>query len=102
VRWCALDSVQAASESEIRDSLARQQWGDLDNLDAAIERAVSDVEMPQVRSTLPEDASFRCVVDYIGAYAHWDLPSNEPAYDSYALETVGDYTRTANEISNLA
>ncbi|MEA5407705.1 hypothetical protein VB773_09085 [Haloarculaceae archaeon H-GB2-1] len=76
VRWCSLDSVQAVSEREIRDELARRQWDNIDDLDAAIERAISDVEQPQVRSTLPEDAAFRCIVDYIGAYAHWNLPSN--------------------------
>ncbi|QGA82047.1 hypothetical protein [Halomicrobium sp. LC1Hm] len=79
VRWCSLDSVQAASESEIRDDLARRQWDDLDDLDAAIERAISDVEQSQVRSTLPEKAKVRCVVDYIGAYAYWDLLSDEPS-----------------------
>jgi hypothetical protein len=67
--------VQAASEREIRDELARRQWDDIDDLDAAIERAISDVEQPQVRSTLPEDATFRCVVDYIGAYIHSNIPS---------------------------
>ncbi|WP_239642334.1 hypothetical protein [Haloarcula amylolytica] len=76
VRWCSVDSVQAASESEIRDSLARRHWDDIDDLDAAIERAISDVEQPQVCSTLPSDNSFRCIVDYIGAYSYWDLPTN--------------------------
>jgi len=74
VRWCSLDSVQDSSEIEIRDDLARRQWDDLDDLDAAVERAISDVEQPQVRSTLPKDASFRCIVDYIGAYTYWNLP----------------------------
>lgn len=30
-----------------------------------------------VRSTLPEESSFRCVITYLGAYAYWDLPSEE-------------------------
>ena len=74
VRWCSLDSVQAASEREIRDDLARRQWDHTDDLDAAVERAISDVEQPQVRSTLPEEVTFQCVVDYIGAYSYWNLP----------------------------
>jgi len=77
VRWCSLDSVQAATEPDIRDSLARRQWGNIDDLDATIERALSDVEQPQVRSILPEEAKFRCIVDYIGAYSCWDLPASE-------------------------
>ncbi|WP_228841748.1 hypothetical protein [Haloarcula sp. CBA1127] len=90
VRWCSLDSVQAASESEIRDDLARRQWDDLDNLDASVERAISDVEQPQVRSTLPKEATFRCIVDYIGAYAYWDLPSSELADSPCNFETAED------------
>ncbi|MDQ2072714.1 hypothetical protein RBH20_09220 [Haloarcula sp. H-GB4] len=90
VRWCSLDSVQATSESEIRDELARRQWDDLNDFDAAVERAISDVEQPQVRSTLPEKAEFRCVVDYIGAYAYWDLPNDALADISYNLEATED------------
>jgi len=92
VQWCSLDSVQAASEREIRDDLARRQWDDLDDLDAAVERAISDVEQPQVRSTLPEEATFRCVVDYIGAYAYWDCPSDELGDGHNDLEPFEDST----------
>jgi hypothetical protein len=82
--------VQAVSEREIRDDLARRQWDDIDDLDAAIERAISDVEQPQVRSTLPEDAIFRSVVDYIGAYAYWNLPGSELSETSNGLQTGGE------------
>ena len=91
VRWCSLDSVRAASESDLRDDLARRQWDDVDDLDAAIERALSEVETPAVRSTLPEEASFRCIVNYRGAYAYWDLPSGE-LDQSRDLELVEDHT----------
>jgi hypothetical protein len=77
VRYCALDSIRATCESSIRDDLARRSWDDLDDLGAAIECAIADVEQPQVRSTLPDEAPFRCVVDYLGAYAYWNLPSSE-------------------------
>jgi hypothetical protein len=90
VRWCSLDSVQQASEGEIRDALARRQWNDLDDLDAAIERAISEVEQPQVRSTLPEGTTFQCIVDYIGAYAYWDLPSDELGDGQQDFEAVED------------
>ncbi|NHX41336.1 MULTISPECIES: hypothetical protein [Haloarcula] len=86
VRWCSLDSVQATSKRQIRDGLARRQWDDLDNFNAAVERATSYLDHPQVRSTLPEDATFRCVVDYIGAYAYWDIPSNKPIDRCRALK----------------
>jgi len=98
VRWCSLDSVQNASENEIRDDLARRQWGDLDHLDAAIERAISDVEQPQVRSTLPEETTFRCIVDYIGAYAYWDLPSDELGDGQQELKVVEDCTNDGNDM----
>ncbi|WP_424017994.1 hypothetical protein ACOZ4N_19320 [Halorientalis pallida] len=91
VRWCSLDSVRAVSESSITNALARRQWEDLDDLDAAIDRALSEVERPAVRSTLPEEASYRCIVDYIGAYAYWDLPSHE----------IRDSTRDLKDIENL-
>ncbi|MFC7059173.1 hypothetical protein [Halovenus salina] len=35
------------------------------------------MEQPEVRSTLPEESSYRCVISYIGAYAYWDLPTDE-------------------------
>jgi hypothetical protein len=98
VRWCSLDSVQAVSEREIRDTLARRQWDDIDDLNAAIERAISDVEQPQVRSTLPKDASFRCVVDYIGAYAYWNIPNNELDGGFQSLETTEDCTADDNGV----
>ncbi|QPV63181.1 hypothetical protein I7X12_00670 [Halosimplex litoreum] len=98
VRWCSLDSVQKASEGEIRDALARQQWDDLDDLDAAIERTILDVEQPQVRSTLPEETAFQCIVDYIGAYAYWDLPSDELGDRQQNLEIVEDCIDDGNDM----
>ncbi|MFC6976516.1 hypothetical protein ACFQL1_20445 [Halomicroarcula sp. GCM10025709] len=88
VRWCTLDSVRAASERQIRDDLARRRWDDLDDLEAATERAITDVEQPQLRATMPEEPVFRCVVDYIGAYASWDIPGGETA--SSEFEQVED------------
>jgi len=77
VRRCSLESVSTACEPTIRETLARRRWDDLDNLEAGIERAVSAVESPGVRSTLPEEASYRCVVNYLGAYEYWDLPMKD-------------------------
>ncbi|WP_049940782.1 MULTISPECIES: hypothetical protein [Halomicrobium] len=48
------------------------------------------MEQPQVRSTLPEEATFRCIVDYIGAYAYWDFPSDELGDGQQDLEAVED------------
>ena len=97
VRWCSLDSVRVACETSIRDDLARLRWDDLDNLDAAIDRALAEVENPSVRSTLPEEASFRCVVDYLGAYAYWDLPSHELDDNSTDLEAIEDFVDETNK-----
>jgi len=48
------------------------------------------VEQPQVHSTLPEETSFRCIVNYIGAYAYWDLPSDEFRDGFHDLEAAED------------
>lgn len=69
------------------DALARRQWKDLRDLDAAIERAVCDVERPAVRSTLPEEVVYQCIVDYIGAYAYWDIPTTK-LVDGSSIEAV--------------
>jgi hypothetical protein len=98
VRYCALNTIRATCESSIRDDLARRSWDDLDDLDAAIERAVSDVEQPEVRSTLPDESPFRCVVDYIGAYAYWDLPDGEFTRDSRSLEAIEDCADAPDEL----
>ncbi|MFD1586180.1 hypothetical protein ACFR9U_04240 [Halorientalis brevis] len=101
VRWCSLDSVRAACETSIRDDLARLRWDNLDDLDAAIDRAISDVENPTVRSTLPDEASFRCVVDYIGAYAYWDIPSGEVADQSCNLEAVEEFINSDYDTAEI-
>lgn len=101
VRWCSLDSVRAASESAISDDLARRRWDNLDDLDVTINRALSGVETPAVRSTLPDEAGYRCVVDYIGAYAYWDLPSVEIGGRSCELEAIEDLVREGEELPEV-
>ena len=88
VRWCSLDSVKETIESEVRDELAARSWDSLDDLEAALERARSNVEHPQVRSTLPPEVNFRCVVDYLGAYTYWDLPKCDFGTGKQYLEAV--------------
>lgn len=90
IRWCLLDSVRTASEPELRDELPRRQWDEIGDIDAAVERTLSQVETPAVRSALPDEASFRCIVNYRGAYAYWDLPSGEPDR-TRDLELVEDH-----------
>ncbi|WP_336329230.1 hypothetical protein [Haloarcula sp. CGMCC 1.2071] len=102
VRWCSLDSIQAASERAIHDSLASRDWDDIDNFTAAVERAISDVEQPQIRSILPEEVAYRCVVDYIGAYAHWDLPSSNLIGRSKHLEVTEDCIVEADNFSHIS
>ncbi|MBX0348066.1 hypothetical protein EGH26_07610 [Halomicroarcula pellucida] len=99
VRWCSLDSTKAASEQEIRDDLARRQWDDIADLEAAIDRAISDVEQPPVRSTLPEKSTFSCVIDYLGAYAYWDIPNNEFFHSTQHLDTYPNSTHNDENIS---
>ena len=94
MRWDPLESVKATCETTIRDWLARRRW---DDLDAAIERAIADVEQPGVRSTLPDEGSFRCVIDYRGAYAYWDLPTDTITV-SRNLETVEGHVSEDDEL----
>ncbi|WP_018257665.1 hypothetical protein [Halomicrobium katesii] len=56
------------------------------------------MEQPQVRSTLPEEAEFRCVVDYIGAYAYRDLPSDELGDGQQDLEVVEDCADDGDDV----
>ncbi|MXR51124.1 hypothetical protein GRX03_05820 [Halovenus sp. WSH3] len=97
VRDRSLDSMKAACESSIKDTLARRRWTDIDDLDAAIERAISDVENPAVRSTLPDESSFRCIINYRGAYAYWDLPADGTTV-SIDLEAIEDYVAKDEEL----
>ncbi|WP_245683195.1 hypothetical protein [Halovenus aranensis] len=101
VRYCSLDSLKAACEDTIRDELARRQWDDLDNFEAAIERALSETEQPAVRSTLPEESSYRCIIDYVGAYAYWDLPSGAVDDTHRDVETVEDCVDTSPDLPEV-
>jgi hypothetical protein len=98
VRFCSLDSVKAACETTLCDELARRQWDDLDNLEAAIERAISETERPGVRATLPEESTYLCSINYIGAYAYWDLPSNAVDDGYRDLEDVEDSAVTEDSL----
>jgi len=90
VRNCVISSLQNLCASEIRKSVARRQWDDLDNLDAAIERAISDIEQPDVRSTMPEEPRFQFIIDYIGAFAYWDLLHGELISSHYNIQDEQD------------
>ena len=94
VRESTLDSIRSACESPIRDTLARHHWDNIEDLDAAIERALADVEQPEVRSILPEEVPFKCVVNYIGAYMYWDLPDSAVSTSSVSLGDAERHTET--------
>jgi hypothetical protein len=46
---------------------------------------------------LPDEAGYRCVVDYIGAYAYWDLPSCERPEQPRDLEAVENLVDDGDE-----
>lgn len=101
VRFCSLDSVKAACETTVREELARRQWEDLDNLEAEIERAISETERPGVRATLPDESPYWCSIDYIGAYAYWDLPSGAIDGEHRDLEAVEDSVDTDDSLPEI-
>jgi hypothetical protein len=90
VRDYSLDTLQRLARPEVSDHFARRSWDDLDDLDAAIERAITETETPTVRTTLPDEKPYRVAIDYLGAYARWDLPSASVGPQPRDLETVED------------
>ena len=77
VRWAGVDSVKRLAHQEILDDYARRSWSSIDELEAAVTEVAERVVTPNVESTLPDPADFGVVINYIGAYAKWDLPTEE-------------------------
>ncbi|WP_159899176.1 hypothetical protein [Salinirussus salinus] len=88
VRDCSLQTLHQIVCPELYDSLARRSWNDLTDLNSAVKYALSQIDTPILRSTLPAEKSYRIVIDYIGAYAQWDLPVMSIGPQPYDLETV--------------
>ena len=51
-----------------------------------------------VRSTLPEETSYRCLIDYLGAYAVWDMPSGSIGPQPRDLEAIEDVAQDDDEL----
>jgi hypothetical protein len=47
---------------------------------------------------LSEETSYRCVVDYVGAYAYWDLPSGEVSDQSRDFGVVESHVDNGDEL----
>ena len=87
VRWCSTDTIQRLAYQEQLDTLAKQRVTDPDALDDRAEAGAEKAVTPNVESTLPESSDFGIVINYVGAYAYWDLPTQEigaPTLDTSA------------------
>jgi len=77
VRWCIMDSVELALKCPVKEDISRDFEGNQTELCTAVDRALSTIEYILSSPLLPEDSIFCRVIDYIGAFAYWDLPSHE-------------------------
>jgi len=77
VRWATVDTITAQARPECLDHYARRRVTDLDDLEQQVEEALASVTTPNVESTLDDPADFGVLINYIGAYPVWNLPSNE-------------------------
>ena len=50
---------------------------------------------------MSEEATFRCVVADIGAYAYWDLPSGETGGQSCDLEAIEGLVKAVEELPEV-
>jgi hypothetical protein len=88
VREISIDSLALASRPALLDHYARR-IGSLDELRDRVDRALDDVVQPGIESTLPESCDFRAVIDYLGCYSYWDLPTADATAPS--VELVEDF-----------
>jgi len=77
VRWTSVESVSRLAYGEILNYFARRSWSDTDDLAEAAQQAAEKVVTPNIESTLPESSDFGVIINYIGAFATWDLPTAE-------------------------
>lgn len=96
VRWAGVETISRLAHSEILDRYARRSWNSLDELETAVEEAAERVVSPNVESTLPDPAEFGVVINYIGAYAKWDLPTKE--LSAPALDDTTDQFQQAQQL----
>ncbi|QLH76548.1 hypothetical protein HZS55_04175 [Halosimplex rubrum] len=77
IRNLSIDSIRRACSPVITESLARRTWRHIDALEAGGERAIITLQQDLLQFILPEEIRFRCVINYLGAFASWDLPAEE-------------------------
>lgn len=103
VRWASVDTLESECRNPILDRLARQSIS-LNEMESKLHTALKEiVTAPFVESTLPEPSDVGVLINYIGAFAYWDLPPLEtnsseldpeielsPKIDAPKLATAGD------------
>jgi hypothetical protein len=77
VRWATLDTITAEARPEVLDQYARRRVDSIDDLEEDVEEALGNIATPNVESTLDEPADFGVLVNYLGAYPVWNLPTEE-------------------------
>ncbi|WP_336327884.1 hypothetical protein [Halovenus sp. HT40] len=77
VRWATLDTITAEARPEVLDQYARRRIESIDDLEDDVEEALGNIATPNVESTLDEPAEFGVLINYLGAYPVWNLPTEE-------------------------
>ncbi|MXR50943.1 hypothetical protein GRX03_04885 [Halovenus sp. WSH3] len=59
------------------DQFARCKVESVDDLEQPVEDALENIVTPNVESTLDEPTEFGVLINYLGAYPVWSLPTDE-------------------------
>lgn len=95
VRWATKDTIKRLTRSEALDHYARTS-SDLEDIEHLSDIATAASITPNVESTLPETTDFGTIINYRGAYAIWDLPT-----ESLTAPTLDDTTESFGYANNL-
>ena len=89
VRWATVETITAEARSECLDHYARRRVDSTDDLEREVEDALGKIVTPNVESTLDDPPEFGVLINYLGAYPVWNLPSEEltaPELDDTTVE----------------
>lgn len=89
IRYATTDSLALASRPAVLEHFARGRVTDLDDLVDRVDAALGDLMLPGIEASMPESGDFYAIIDYLGAFSYWDLPTTDATARS--VETVEDF-----------
>ena len=93
IREFTTGSLAAASRPALLEHFARGRVRDLDALEETVEDTLGDLMLPGIEWSMPESGDFFALIDYLGCYSYWDLPTADATARS--LEVVEDFQPNA-------